>query len=193
MNTRVIKTINIVLAVAVIFFAALSLKGVLVTKYISVQPFGTAIEDSALLPGGGRGEAGRAFADYAPIVSSGLFAPPSTLKALGRRSGTAMKRSSTARMMDSLESVKLIGTIAAQLPTEGYALFKDTKSNKQDIFKVGEDVFNVGRLKEVQVSNVTIVQSGTAYVVRMPETPEFVEEVTSSRRVRRGRALPSAP
>ncbi|MEE9542199.1 MAG: hypothetical protein V3V95_00265 [Thermodesulfobacteriota bacterium] len=188
MNSNVTKMINIVLAVAVIFFAALSLKGVLVTKFTSILPLDASSRESVQLSGPGRIDSVRAFADYAPVVSGGLFAPASTLVMLGTQDESLAAGSPKRKRMDTLESVKLVGTVVGAPLVGGYGLFKDTKTNVQDIFKVGEEVFNIGRLTEVHNFSVVIVRSATAYTIHMPETPESTGSRQSSREGLRGRA-----
>jgi general secretion pathway protein C len=171
MNSKVVKTINIVLAIAVLFFAALSLKGALVTKYSSVQPLdASSVKIAQLSELGGKASL-RAFKDYSTVLSGGLFAPASTLMMLGKMDSSVFSGEPKEKRMDSIESVKLVGTVVGAPLLGGYALFKDTKTSKQDIFKIGDDVFSVGRLKEVQKFSVVIVRSGTAYTIHMPETP----------------------
>ncbi len=185
-NSRAAMAINIVLAIAVIFVAALFLKGLLIAKYSSVQPPGIPLEKAAPLSVSVRSGIGGAFTDYAAVVSGGLFAPPSTLVMLGPPDGGGVARPSKAQGKDSIESVKLVGTVVGAPLASGYGLFKDTNTNKQDIFKVGADVFNIGRLKEVQRFSAVIVRSGRSYTIRMPETPERTGSAPSSRRGSRG-------
>jgi len=109
------------------------------------------------------------FAEYAPIVETGLFAPAGKLKLLAQSVGIGR---AVVKRSDSLKSISLLGTVVGGSERAGYGLFKDVKSNKQDIFKVGEMVFNVGRLRLVKRLTVVIDHLGKSYTLHMPKSSD---------------------
>lgn len=67
----------------------------------------------------------------------------------------------------SLSSIKLIGTVAGG-DSIAYAVFEDPSSKKQVLFKVGDNVFNAGKLIKVERRKAYVQQNGTVELVAMP-------------------------
>lgn len=67
----------------------------------------------------------------------------------------------------SSSSLRLIGTVAGS-DSIAYAVFEDPSTKKQVLFKVGDDVFNVGKLIKVERRKAFIQQDGTVELVAMP-------------------------
>ncbi|MBE9532384.1 MAG: hypothetical protein IME98_06215 [Proteobacteria bacterium] len=184
MNPKVAKYINIALAGALLIVIVLALRGVVVSKYTVLEP-----ED---VKGAGSGEFAREgvgrsfgferdarFAEYAPIVEIGLFGPAGKLELLAQSVGIGR---AVVNRSDSLKSISLLGTVVGASGRAGYGLFKDVKSNKQDIFKVGDMVFNVGRLRVVKRLTVVIDHLGKSYTLHMPKSSNVkVESPVRSR------------
>ncbi len=167
MNDSIAKYINIALGIAVIVAFALFVRGVVTSRYTVLQPIQSALPAAST----GLGvQGGARFAEYAPIVEGTLFAPAGVLDLLGT---TAAVGKGDVPRSNTLQSISLVGTVVGASKDEGYGLFKELKSNKQDIFKVGDRVFNVGRLKYVDRMTVTIVQSGKSYKLHMPEVSKM--------------------
>ncbi len=67
----------------------------------------------------------------------------------------------------SSSSFKLIGTVAGS-DSIAYAVFEDPQSKKQLLFRVGDNVFNAGKLIKVERRKAFIQQNGTVELVEMP-------------------------
>jgi general secretion pathway protein C len=68
----------------------------------------------------------------------------------------SLSASSTGRSSSSSE-MKLIGTVAGG--GLGYAIFTD-KNGKQEVFKIGDDVFGAGKLKAVHKDKALLLENG---------------------------------
>lgn len=187
MNESFAKYINIALGVAIIVVFALLVRGVVTSRYTVLQPTQGASPAEERSPGL-KGDA--RFAEYASIVEGTLFAPASKLEMLGTMSAVGK---GAVQRRDTLQSVSLIGTVVGASKDEGYGFFKELQSNKQDIFKVGDLVFNVGRLTHVDRVTVTIVQSGKSYKLYMPEVSKMKGGSASGNRFSRSRGSVSFP
>lgn len=168
MNKTVARYINLALGAVLIIVSALFLRGVVVSKYTVLQLTDGVSSGSAV---SGRKDGGvkrgADFAQYASIVERGIFAPPGVLALLGKSRGAGK---ALVKRGDSLSSISLIGTVVG---ASGYGFFKDMKSGKQDIFKVGDMVFKVGRLTQVDRLTATIDQSGVTHTLYMPENSQM--------------------
>lgn len=92
----------------------------------------------------------RSFEDYAAVLKKNPFGfPGGDLKLL-----SASASGQSAAQPD----VSLIGTIAGR-PDVSYAIFTDT-SGAQEIFRVGQQVYGLGRLKKVEAGRVIVSANG---------------------------------
>jgi type II secretion system protein C len=87
--------------------------------------------------------------DYGAVMKNNPFGFPA---------GQLTPLSAAAAPSISQTDLSLIGTIAGR-SRYSYAIFSD-KTGKQDIFKVGDDVFGLGTLKKVGKSSVVIHSRG---------------------------------
>jgi general secretion pathway protein C len=186
MNPLIAKYINIALGAALIIVVAFFMRGLVVGKYTQLQLMeGRGAAEEPLRAGAGRGvgyQEGAGFAEYAPIVAGGLFAPAGELKFLGENE---MAGKVVARQTGSLKSISLVGTVVGASGAKAYALFTDIKSNRQDIFKVGEEVFKAGRLTHVDKLTATILLSGNSYTLSMPKNSDMKALSSAANRGRR--------
>ncbi len=83
--------------------------------------------------------------------------------------GEIPPRLASSSKMETLSSssLRLIGTVAGS-DSIAYAVFEDPSSKKQVLFKVGDDVFNAGKLIKVERRKAFIQQDGTVELVAMP-------------------------
>ncbi len=187
MNESIAKYINLALGVAVIIVFALLIRGLVTSRYTVLQP----IRDAGPAEGQGPGAQRDArFVEYAPIVEGTLFAPAGELALLGPATSAGMGDEPGS---NTLQSVSLVGTVVGASTNDGYALFKELKSNKQDIFKVGDQVFNAGRLTHVDRVTATINQSGKSFKLHMPEVSKMEERSAPGSRFSRTRAPIGSP
>ena len=105
------------------------------------------------------------FMHYAPILEKNPFGPPMTLRPV-----TASQAGEKEDRDLSLSNLILLGT-AVGSNNLSYAIFEDkTQSQgKQEIIKLGENVFNYGRLKKTDKSSVEIERDSVIYTITMPE------------------------
>jgi general secretion pathway protein C len=87
--------------------------------------------------------------DYAVLMKNNPF---------GFAAGELTPLSSSSGPSISQTDLSLIGTIAGSRD-RSYAIFSD-KTGRQDIFKVGDDVFGLGTLKRVEKDNAVIHSNG---------------------------------
>lgn len=91
----------------------------------------------------------RQLRDYAGLMRNNPFGfPAGDLTPLSAASGPSISQT----------DLSLIGTIAGRRD-RSYAIFSD-KTGKQDIFKIGDKVFSLGTLKEVEKDSVVIRSGG---------------------------------
>jgi type II secretory pathway component PulC len=107
----------------------------------------------------------KTFMHYAPVLEKNPFGAPMKLRPLnasqaGEKEGGDL----------SLSNLILVGTSVGP-DNLSYAIFEDkTQSQgKQEIFKVGENVFNYGRLKKTGKTSVEIEHNSVIHTVEMPE------------------------
>ncbi len=96
--------------------------------------------------------------DYAGILTNNPFGFPA-----GQLRPLSVSKEGSASHSDIL----LIGTVSGA-PSRSYAIFAD-KSGKQEVFRVGENVFNVGKLKRIYSDKVFISEGGSEVKIPMAE------------------------
>ena len=100
----------------------------------------------------------RGFQEYAGILKN---------NPLGFPGGQLKELSVTREGSLSHADLTLIGTVSGP-QMHSYAIFVD-KNGKQEIFKIGESVFGVGKLKGVDKDRVFITESGREIKIPMAE------------------------
>lgn len=90
--------------------------------------------------------------------------------------GGELKALSGSDASVSQADVKLIGTVSGP-QAHSYAIFMD-KSGKQEVFKVGESVFGIGKLRKVDTERVSIYEGSR--VINIPLTDMLVIKETGA-------------
>jgi len=108
---------------------------------------------------------------YSPILEKNPFGAPMTLRPLAV---TQSEEKEAAAF--SLSDLILVGT-AFGSDKLNYAIFEDKSQSQggQEIFKLGENVFNYGRLKKIERSSVEIERGSVNYTVTMPEISQNID------------------
>lgn len=102
---------------------------------------------------------------YAPVVERSVFAPGP----LKFRSLVVMDSGANAQGSPLSGSISLIGTYMGPV---GFAILENKSDSVEKTFKVGDNVFGTGVLKEVYKDRVVISSGGTDYsLVMLIETP----------------------
>jgi general secretion pathway protein C len=142
---------NVFIAVALLILVLVFVRGILTTTVRKAEkPVVTAQPVIA--------KARKGFQEYAGILRNNPFGFP----------GGALKDLSVPREGGvSHTDIKLVGTVAGP-PARSYAIAVD-KSGKQDVFKVGEPVFGVGKLKKVEKDRIVITDSGRELTIPMTD------------------------
>lgn len=108
------------------------------------------------------------FQDYAPIFRNNPFGfPAGELKPI---SGSAASASSA--------DVSLVGTVSGQRKFS-YAIFMN-KTGEQEIFRIGDSVFGLGKLNRVEKDRVFILSGG-----KIMEIP--INDIVSVKEIQKGR------
>ena len=112
---------------------------------------------------------------YSSVLEKNPFGPPMTLRPL-----TAAQSEGKETPAFSLSDLVLVGT-AFGSANRNYAIFEDRtqEQGRQEIIRLGENVFNYGRLKKIERSSVEIEHDSVNYTVTMPEAvlnPEYSQE-----------------
>lgn len=120
--------------------------------------------------------------NYAPILEKNPFGPPMKLTPI------AISQENEKKVYGPISELILVGT-AVGPDNLSYAIFEDnaqSSSTEQEVFALGEKVFNYGTLKKINIMSVEIERDGMIYTVDMPadevKPPEDTEEVKSINR-----------
>jgi general secretion pathway protein C len=102
---------------------------------------------------------------YSAVLEKNPFGPPMTLRPL-----TVAQSEGKETPAFSLSDLILVGT-AFGSNNLNYAIFEDRTQaqGRQEIIRLGESVFNYGRLKKIERSSVEIEHDSANYTVTMPE------------------------
>jgi len=149
-GVKVVRYLNLLLlAVAVLMLALLAREYSARDMALSVANGGTAVV-------GARGKAGKGgFSRYAVIGSSGILGASTTLSLLHN---APIEGPGPARSVVSSSQVTLLGTVTGAVG-EGFAIFKEKSTGKEEVVRSGQSVFSLGRLLSVSRYSA-IVQSG---------------------------------
>ncbi len=96
--------------------------------------------------------------DYSGILAGNPFGFPA---------GQLRPLSASKEGSASHSDLVLLGTVAGP-PSDSYAIFAD-KTGKQEVFRIGENVFNVGKLKRIYSDKVFISEGGAEVKIPMAE------------------------
>jgi len=167
---KVISGVNIVLG----FLLLLSL-GFFVSNVLSaVQKKGIAPLSS--ISGESKKQERKSVQEYEAILQSNPFSIPAG----------SLKQSASGTEQKELSDIKLVGTISGNAEYS-YAIFV-AKDGKQSMFKVGESVFEAGKLKTVEKYRAIIESNGKLIKITMVDVlaPSEMEDI-------RGRRAPAGP
>ena len=148
MSRRIILTLNVCLAIAFVAAVLLFVRG-LISGYFEQKrvPRKSAYASNIPTPAGRRMQ----FLEYAPLMKNNPF---------GISGGelSLLTASSPSNNVQAANLV-LIGTVSG--PKElSYAIFKDA-AGIQEVFRVGESIYGMGRLYSVKKDKVLIRQAGS--------------------------------
>lgn len=152
MKITPIKIINLILGVALFVSMALLVKEGMIWKY---APKGASARAHAKSLAAGT-DAG--FSRYEIISVSGI---------LGRGRIALMEQLSAAGTKDNRQ-IALFGTVVGRSGIS-YAVFQDKTTKKQEVFRTGEEVFNVGTLVVVDAVSAVINANGNMLTFLLPE------------------------
>jgi len=103
---------------------------------------------------------------YAPILSSGLFGN----SARGALSPITNSSAAIAAPATAPADLLLLGTVVGSV-RETFALVRHTTKKEERVFRLGESVFDVGRLSQVTREQAFIVLNGKKVELLTPMTP----------------------
>lgn len=115
----------------------------------------------------------RTLTDYAPVLANNPFGfPAGELKQITTSTGPAVSQT----------DLTLIGTVAGRKDVS-YAILAD-KSGQQDVFRIGAQVFGLGKLSRVEMTKVFIGSQGREIEIKLKDITDIREikqaEVPSS-------------
>jgi general secretion pathway protein C len=149
-NHRFITFINVILGLLVVLAALFFVRDIL-SNVVSKR-------DTPLLPEKKfTAELKKRLPDYAIILKKNPFG----------FSGEELKLLSAAGPSGSKMEISLMGTVAGKRDAS-YAIFSNV-AGQQEVFRPGEQVFGVGRLKKVEKARVTIDSGGKDFVLDLAE------------------------
>jgi general secretion pathway protein C len=185
----VTRAVNITLGVGIILVCALLVSGYLESRYPSSPR--RAAADKGTEPEQARRPD---FPAYAVILESAVFAPKDRLKLLetSKRAGEAEVETPV-----SFDTLMLFGTAVGR-SGKNYAVIADTELKRQEVFKVGEEVFEKARLTRVKKDSAVLKADGEEFTLMMPtekrrkRNREAKKEQPEKKRrlVRRSRPVP---
>ncbi|MDD2365522.1 MAG: type II secretion system protein GspC [Desulfuromonadaceae bacterium] len=162
---RIINIINILLGIAVIAILA----GV-VTGQLSTRLGKTILPKESRQTGSkvSTFQKNEALSFYSPILSNGLFgkAASGSLTPITNSLATSVQ----APPATAPTELMLLGTAVGSF-RETFALVRHTKKNEERVFRLGDVVFDAGRLAEVQKDSAFIVVNGKKVELLTPMTP----------------------
>ncbi|MBA4372446.1 MAG: hypothetical protein C0402_06245 [Thermodesulfovibrio sp.] len=145
--------LGLILGLAVLF---------LVRDIVSISV--TPKEKTAKTPAKPAGDTKRSLSDYAPVLASNPFGfPGGELQLLSAAAGPSVSRT----------DLTLIGTVAGRRDVS-YAILAD-KSGQQDVFRIGAQVFGLGKLAKVEMTRVFIGSKGSEIEVKLKDITDIRE------------------
>lgn len=151
-GVKVVSYLNLLLLAVAVFMLAL-----LAREYLA-RDMALSIINGSKAEVGARGTAGKGgFSRYAVIGSSGILGPSTGLRLLNS-APVKSQGPNPARSAAGNSQVTLLGTVTGAVG-EGFAVFKDKSTGKEEVIRSGQSVFSIGRLLSVSRYSA-IVQSG---------------------------------
>ncbi len=103
---------------------------------------------------------------FAPILEKGLFGPATRGSLTPLTPQTAVQSAPTTNQSDLL----LLGTVSGPASVS-FALIRKTSSKEERVFKVGEQVFDLGRLILVRKESAELRAGTQTITLRTPDAP----------------------
>jgi len=150
---RIHNIINIILGIVVIALTAAIIADVIILRFDREPPLETIEENTSATMTSRRQD----LEFYAPILDKGLFGSASR-GALSLITPPASSSSRAAPLAASSELL-LLGTSTGSF-RESFALVKNAVSQEERVFRLGDMVFNAGRLVSVERERVFIESNG---------------------------------
>ncbi len=175
---RVLSVINCVLGVAIIAIAASITSDRLAAKLGSIIKSGPA-KDAAAAPPSSKYED---LSFYAPILASGLFGKAAQGQLTPVLNAPAAAQAAPATAPAEL---LLLGTVVGSF-RESFALVRHTTKNEERVFRLGDLVFDAGRLAEVGRERAFIVVNGKKVELLTPMTPPMAAPAVHSQGAAQG-------
>jgi type II secretion system protein C len=149
-HPKLLTLFNVLLSLSLLVLALLFARDVLTYSYRKVERLQSPAPAAHRMK--------RGLMDYVGILANNPFGfPAGQLKPLSVSGGGPVSRS----------DILLIGTVSGA-PADSYAIFTD-KSGKQEVFRIGEAVYNVGKLKRIYRDTVLISEGGRNIEIPMAE------------------------
>lgn len=157
MKIRIIKSINIIIGIALFFVCALLVKEYIVWKYQPLlQEEAAGSKEEPLHPATDQG-----FSYYERIATGKLFGA-------GKLTLIDTSAQDSEGIVNATDgTITLIGTMISR-QGNSYAIFYEKGSNKQRVFKKGEEVFTIGILTGIEYHRAVINAKGQTLTYSMP-------------------------
>lgn len=107
------------------------------------------------------------FQSLSPILEKGLFGTATRGNLVVIEQQTSQAGEAAVPTVDQSDLL-LLGTVAGR-PSASYALIRKISSNEERVFKVGEQVFNLGTLKAVDRDTAEVDARGRTVTLKTPE------------------------
>ena len=161
---RAVSIINILLGIAIIALLATIVSDHLTRNFVKALPSKAGNESKS--PGAFTSRT-EELAFYAPILTNGLFGK-ATQGALAPI--TAVRTVNNSAPVTAPSELLLLGTATGSF-RETFALVRHTSKQEERVFRLGDVVFDAGRLVEVGKERAFIVVNGKKVELLTPMTP----------------------
>lgn len=149
-HPKLLTLLNVLLALSLIVLALLFARSILTYSFSKTERLQSPPPVEHRMK--------RGLMDYMGILANNPFGfPAGPLKPLSVSRGGPVSRS----------DIILIGTVSGA-PADSYAIFTD-KGGKQEVFRIGEPVFNMGKLKRIYRDTVLVSEGGRDIKIPMAE------------------------
>lgn len=172
MKTTVIKIVSIMLGIIIFFVCTLLTREYIVWKYQPLLQDKHVLTSKEVLPSSPE----QGFLYYERISESGLFG--NVRLSLIEIASDSSSKDSEGNTVAPDGVITLIGTMVSK-SGNSYAIFYEKESNKQKVFKKGEDVFSRGILTNIEYHRAVVSSNSRMLTYSMPF--EEVDAIPSER------------
>lgn len=161
-SAKNLRLLNYLLAVALLASVLLLIRGAISTAVIKKKPILPKSEKTMPIQAA---LTKKDLMQYSPILEKNPFGSPGELHPI-----TSSPTGEAGAGDISMSNLILVGT-AAGSKNFGYAIFEDRTQaqGQQEIFSLGENVFNYGVLKKINRSSVEIERNSSIHTITIPE------------------------